>query len=54
MPSAVLTTAASARLESLFRKLYTVTVALSGIEVVAGVTEAHLLQAFDAMQLIEK
>ena len=26
----------------------------SGIEVVAGVTESHLLQAFDAMQLIEK
>ena len=26
----------------------------SGIEVVAGVTEAHLFQAFDAMQLIEK
>ncbi|MFM8854689.1 MAG: 3-dehydroquinate synthase family protein, partial [Acidimicrobiaceae bacterium] len=26
----------------------------SGIEVVAGVTESHLLQAIDAMQLIEK
>jgi 5-deoxy-5-amino-3-dehydroquinate synthase len=26
----------------------------SGIEVVAGVTEAHLSQAFDAMQLNEK
>jgi 5-deoxy-5-amino-3-dehydroquinate synthase len=26
----------------------------SGIEVVSGVTEAHLSQAFDAMQLNEK
>lgn len=44
MPSAVLTTAASTRLESLFRKLYTVTVALSGIEVVAnGLSQAQYL-----------
>ncbi|MCF8529619.1 MAG: hypothetical protein K9G13_06960 [Aquiluna sp.] len=44
MSSSVLTTAASARLESLFRKLYTATVALSGIEVVAnGLSQAQYL-----------